>query len=318
MDVTLDIAAVLSALIWPLVVLIVLLAYRRQLPGVFRALSNRLTGVGVAGFSIELAVAKPFTPEWAGPMDLRNSATAVQVNDSTAGNFVSQLREGGPADYAQVNLGCGSEWLTSRLFIMAILFPRTKGIDAFVFVETVSGIRKRFIGWAEPERVRWALAGRYRWLELAYADAYAALLTQQPGTVVASSQGRLGYDSDPANPGPSAELVREFLQRVQAAPPMLPADLSDWIPIDAATNTWEHASWISGALLEELLGDDCRRAALGTTELRTLKPADSLHLLFSEPARFMAVTGPDQRFEYLIDRDELLPQAARQLARQSE
>jgi hypothetical protein len=318
LEVTLDIAAVLSALIWPLVVLIVLLAYRHQLPGLFNALSNRLTGVGVAGFSIELAVAKPFTPEWASLTDLRNSATPVQITDSVAATFLSQLRAGGKADYAEANLGCGEEWLTSRLFIMAIVFARTKGIHAFVFVETTGGFRRRYIGWAAPEQVRWALASRYRWLEHAYADAYAAVLTQQPNTVVASNQGRLGYDFDQANPDPSVQLVREFLQRVQAAAPMLPTDRNGWVLIDAPTDTWEHASRLDGALLEDLLGTECKRAALSVAELRTLKPADSLHLILSEAARFTAITGPDQRFEYLIDRDALLPQAARQLARLSE
>src|SRR6478752_5838395 len=88
-SVTLDIAA----LIWPLVVLIVCLAYRDRVPNMIRGLLGRIAKFEVAGISFELAKATSFAPDWnAGVLDLRRSATAVQVNDSTTSNFQMQLK----------------------------------------------------------------------------------------------------------------------------------------------------------------------------------------------------------------------------------
>jgi len=52
--------------------------------------------------------AAAFVPGWsgsAGTWDLRQKATSIQVNDSTAMTFRAQLMEGGTADYTEVNLG---------------------------------------------------------------------------------------------------------------------------------------------------------------------------------------------------------------------
>lgn len=124
------------------------------------------------------------------------------------------MTDEGTGDYVEINLGAGGEWLTSRLFIMAIVFAQMKGIGCFVFVETSGVVRKRFVGWAEPARIRWALAKRYPWLEQAYAEAYAAI-TSQRNAVIVSRNGRLGYPNAPGDPGAGIELLKEFLQRVQ-------------------------------------------------------------------------------------------------------
>src|SRR5262245_7082883 len=173
MTTTLDIAAALSAVIWPIVALVILLAFRARIPTLIEGLANRITKLEVAGIAVELTVAKPYVPQWSGTLDLRNKAAAMQISDSTARLFLSQLTDEGSADYAEVNLGAGKEWLTSRLYIMAIIFARMKGIRSFVFVETEGGVRKRYVGWAEPTAIRWALARRYPWFERAYADAYS-------------------------------------------------------------------------------------------------------------------------------------------------
>lgn len=130
--------------------------------------------------------------------------------DSTAKTFLAQLTDERTGDYAEINLGTGREWLTSRLFIMAIVFARMKGIECFVFVETSGAVRKRFVGWAEPAKIRGAVAQRYLWLERAYADAYATV-TSQRNAVVVSRHGRLGYPHAPGDPGAGIELRRSVV-----------------------------------------------------------------------------------------------------------
>jgi hypothetical protein len=151
MTVNLDIAAVLSAVIWPVMVLSRLLTFHNRIPALVEGLSRRITKLEFAGITLGLAVAKPFVPEWGRPpraLDLRHRMTAIQVNDSNARTFLSQLTEEGTADYVQVNLGTGKEWLTSRLCIMAIVFARMKGIECFVLVETEAfrSVRKHYVG----------------------------------------------------------------------------------------------------------------------------------------------------------------------------
>ncbi len=313
MNVTLDIAAALSAVIWPAIVLIILLAYRSRIPMLVESLACRVKKLEFAGVSLELAVAKAFVPEWSGTataLDLRHRATVVQVQDSTARTFLTQLTDVGMGDYAEINLGTGREWLTSRLFIMAIVFARMKGIECFVFVETSGDGRKRFIGWADPATVRWALAKQYPRLEQAYADAYAAI-TSQRNAVVVSPTGRLGYTYAPADPGAAIDLLQEFLQRVQQPGPPPAPDAERWVIIDTATNTHEHANWITADAIEQGLGRDLQADVIRSSELRSKNSAEQVRLILSMPNRFVPVVGDDQRFEYLVRRDVLVEQVAK-------
>jgi hypothetical protein len=309
LKVTLDIAALLSTLIWPVVLLTLFVKYRKEIPGLIKGVAHRVTKFEVAGISIELAKAKEFAPVWtAGAFDLRQKAAAIQVNDSTAGNFLTQLREQGDADYAEVNLGSGEEWLTSRLFIMAIIFARMKAIRSFVFLETAGGVRKRFVCLAKPERIRWALARRFPWLEQAYADAYSTVISRTQAFVVSNS-GKLGYQFSQNDPGPSIELLKEYLLRVQNPAP-LPAESESWVLIDIENNTFEHARWLNSEELEDLLGKDANRATIRSSELRPIDRTRQLGAFLALPGQFVAVTAEDQRFEYLVDRNAILEQVA--------
>ena len=322
MTINLDVAAVLAAIVWPIVVVIVLLAYRSTIPGLIGGVAGRVQKFEFAGFSLELAQAKPFTPEWsAAPfaMDLRQRATAVEVSDSTAGTFLAQLSDETSGDYAEINLGSGTEWLTSRLYIMAILFSRMKAIDCFVFTET-AGVRRRYVGWADPAKVRWALAKRCPWLEKAYAEAYAFIYNMppalQPGdTIVVSHHGRLGYTQAPQDPTPAVALLREFLTRVQQFNIPLPAT-DGWVMIDDRTNTWEHSGWIDAATLETLLGDDLHKSSVRFTDPLSLKSAAIA--VASKPAnsRYLAVTTDEHRLEYLLRGELVVEQLSQSIARE--
>ncbi|MEH2537195.1 MULTISPECIES: hypothetical protein [unclassified Bradyrhizobium] len=198
---------------------------------------------------------------------------------------------------------------------MAIVFARMKGIECFVFVETSGAVRKRFVGWAEPAKIRWAFAHRYPWLERAHAEAYANV-TSQRNAVVVSRHGRLGYPHAPGDPNTGIELLKEFLQRVQQPPVPVPtpAEPEEWVVVDPATNTQEHARWINAEELELVLGADCNVVVVRSSELRSKNAAGQLRSFLSMPARFVAVVGDDQRFEYLVRRDVLVEQVAKTMA----
>jgi hypothetical protein len=320
LSIILDIAALLSAIVWPIVLLVIALTYRKEIPAVVKGLASRITKLGVGNFSIELAVAKAFVPEWseaAGALDLRHNAQAGQVQDSFMMTFRNQLLEEGSWDYAEVDLGTGREWLTSRLFIMAIVFARMKGIKALVFLNTSGNLQKRFVCWAEPQRVRWALAKRFPWLEQAYAEAVVTIPSQYMGVIV-SNEGRLGTQFNPADPEPSISLIREFLMRVQAPAAPTPVQTADWIPVSSAPNTYEHARWLSSLELEDMLGVDCNKSRVLSEQLSPNNVTKKLRTLLSVPGDFVAVTTKERRFEYLVDRKVILEQVAKQLASQTE
>ena len=64
MNVTLDIAAVLSAVTWPLIALIALIVCRKYIPDMVKMLSGRVKKLEFAGLSLELTEVKSFTPDW--------------------------------------------------------------------------------------------------------------------------------------------------------------------------------------------------------------------------------------------------------------
>jgi hypothetical protein len=325
MNIVFDIAAALSAIVWPTMVLIVLLAYRRHVPAVFGGLASRINKLEFAGFSLELAQAKPFVPNWpaasAAP-DLRHQAAAVIINDSYRSTFLTQLNDADTGDFAEINLGRGTEWLTSRLFIMAILFSRMKGLRCFVFVETTESVRKKFVGWAEPETIHWALAKRFPWLEHAFADAYSQQFVPAGQKIIVSHQGRLAFADQPNNAMAAIELLRLFLERVQTPKPVLPPgvqppispDAAQWVGIDDATQ--EHASWLAAEELETILGEDLKKQSIRSSALQGPDSGVRTKAILSVSGPFVPVVADDGRFEYLLRGDLIVEQMAKLMAAQ--
>ena len=105
--------------------------------------------------SRKLAQAKPFAPEWSGvpnALDLRYTATAIQVNDSTRRTFLTKLTDEGTSDYAEIGLGTGKDWLNSRLFIWAIVFSDEKH-RVLRIRRSVRSREERFVGWGNVRRL---------------------------------------------------------------------------------------------------------------------------------------------------------------------
>jgi hypothetical protein len=188
-----------------------------------------------------------------------------------------------------------------------------KGIKALVFLNTSGNLQKRFVCWAEPQKVRWALAKRFLWLEQAYADANATVYSQNMGVIV-SNEGRLGTQFDRADPEPSISLIREFLTRVQSPSVPVPGDLGEWIPVSSAPSTYEHARWLSSLELEDILGVDCNKSTVFAAQLNPRDPTKQLKTLLSMSSTFVAVTTEGQRFEYLVDRSVILELVAKRFS----
>ena len=82
-----------------------------------------------------------------------------------------------------------------------------------------------------------------------------------PNTVT-SVTGRLSYQNNPDDPGPSIDLLSEFLKRIQWAPPSTPQTVSpplpesEWVILDNGRGTRERTTWLTNSLLDEILGEE--------------------------------------------------------------
>ena len=330
LSIALDIAAAVSAVVWPVVVIVALYLLRERLPALLKELAGRVSKIEFAGLTLELTKAKAFTPEYASPtagIDLRQRARAMEISDSTAGTFINQLSDPITADYAIVDLGSGDQWLTSRLFIMAVVFARMKGLHAFVF-RGQSALGRPYLGWANPNRIRWALARRYPWFEAAYAAAYATVAAgSNSNAMITSMTGRLGYQHNSADLGPSVRLLSEFLRLIQWPPepgvppvfPLSPAtppspDSADWVVINESSQTQEHAAWLTATSLETILGEELDFSHVGLGTLQGEPRSKQILNVLARTGRYVAVVQEDLRFEYLIDRALLLEQVAESLS----
>jgi hypothetical protein len=125
----------------------------------------------------------------------------------------------GRADYAIIDLGEGQNWLTTRLFLFAILMRRVRDLKTFVFLETRAGLKNRYLGLRSPDAVRWLIAREFPWMEVAFAKSYHGLAQLK----IVSESGAM----DRASVG---ALCRTFVEEIQAG-------------------GREDASWMNGAMV---------------------------------------------------------------------
>jgi hypothetical protein len=158
-----------KALAWPIVALLIAGIFRRPISVFVNAVGSRITKFSIFKVEVELLPAKPAisTPFLD---DIRTATSSAEISDSSR-MMLEQVQSGTPADFATISLGAGEEWLTSRLYVAAVLMERMRGMQVFVFVERTHSSDRRLVAVASLRQVRWALARRYPWLEAAWARA---------------------------------------------------------------------------------------------------------------------------------------------------
>lgn len=319
---TLDIAALVTAIVWPLLILIALLLFRGRLVEAAKWLAPRVRSVSLGAFSLEVAAAQPLPLQMTGAVDLRHAGQSGDVNDSTLRSFYEQISDPSRLDYAVVDLGEGREWLTSRLFILSIILSRMRGLRAFVFVETAGHVRRRLVGVAACDKVRWRLAMRFPWLEAAFAHGEALVWPEPlpPGPagvspiVVSNDQGRIEWHG--GAPEPAAQLLRAFLDLIQAPAPAALQNPEGWetLPSSAPPKV-EHADWLTAADLERIMGNALDQSSLRLTDLQFSDDTKKAALLVAQSGQWVALTRDDRVFDRLVDRMtvlELIAQRATQ------
>lgn len=302
-----DLPALLGAVTWPLIAVIAFTVFRRPLSDLVSILGQRIHKFSFGGLSLELAEVSE--------MQLQSLETEIrqldaglipQSGSSAIAGLLVQLQQGGEHNYIVIDLGSESSprWLTSRLYLLAFLIAPIDRPKCFVFVETAGPVRKRFLGTASPDRVRWALAIRYSWLETASATAYASLgeLSLDPAT---------GYLAD----WQMAQLMQQFLANIrilQPTPENPPENSAEWVTL--TNGIYEHAKWLDGARIERLLGNHISGSHVVLLPNKTVN--DLAAPVLRQKGGFVAVVDADRTFQGLIDRSGVLESIANEYLRQ--
>ena len=240
--------------------------------------------------------------------------------------MLEQVQSTTPADFATIALGAGDAWLTSRLYIAAVMMERMRGAQVFVFVEHTPSTERRLLAVGSVRQVRWALARRYPWLEAAFLRASLSVfpsggaqalpvgaawlpdprtLIQNP-SIITSNTGGLA-------PIQARQIVGNFVGLLQS-PALPPENPHEWVEL--RSGTFERGKYVTRELLASLLP----QTAFGawSDALRDSSRAQRTRAVLRRPTDFVAMVEGDREFERLTNRRALLEDIAAVLGEEPE
>ena len=295
---------VVKALAWPVFAAFALYLLRRPLIELVAQIARRAKKVSVFEVSVELATLPELQPSWSeGSIDPRRLSSA-QIFDSYLTNLFQELAKPAQAEYAIVDLKSGKAWLTSRLFVFALILGEVTGLRAFVFLESAAGVRRRFLGVATPANIRRALGRRYPWLEEAFARA---LIINYPSQAVPPPQfvSQFCNKPSPLAPGSAKGFAKNFVEGLQRTSDPPTDEINSYLDIgDQATKTLERTQWIDGELLEQDLAGFLENSWVEESpDIPRITVSESVA---RRSTSFVALVDSDRRFISLVDRYALL------------
>lgn len=310
----LDVLEVLRVAIWPLIVLISLFFLSKPLTEFLESTASRITRFSAFDIEFELgpttatsAVPLPSMERIKAPMD------AIMGGDSSAALF-EHLEAEGKAEYAVVDLGEGQEWLTSRVFIVASLFPRMRGVRTIVFLHSFQGAARVFLGCAAPREVRWRFAQTFPWLEVEMVCAECDVLRNRHGDPrLISARERIIFNNDGAlDPYEASQIAETFIRRLRPDGPGPHG--SDWVLVHGAEadGVWERAEWLTASRLRMLLGDTMSRSRI--VEDPDADGREYAARILRRSGEFVGQLDEAGVFLRLLDRRALVEEAAALLA----
>lgn len=310
------VAAVVTAVAWPLVIVALIVALWRVLPSIVENLSRRLQSLDVLGVTAKFASASATAPEPATLPSIKEPQSAAWLSSNMPG-LIGFLRRPGREDYAIVDLQQGQSWLTSRLYLFTSLLTRMRGIRCVVFVATRSP--QTFVGLADPQQLLWGLAAQQPWLEQAYAQALTDAFRQPPGEANArptDANGKLDERT-------ATELANGFLKdpsiqmHATASPwPTESVQLPKAVPV-----TFEHAAWLDPQAVTALLGNMLVTEPVIYESANQSEPEQLQAIITHPPAprqpAFVPVLDPNGQFLRLQDRATIVNAVAESAIRHS-
>ncbi len=232
-------------------------------------------------------------------LTFRTEDATMILSSSAKRSLFTMFEQPGKFEFVAINLGRGQSWLSSRLFIFAIMLQRLKSLRCIVFLCAGPDTETQFLGASTPQKVRWGLAMFQPWLENAYVEA-----CQSPVVGPLAIQNENGA----LDPNQAEQIVKGFLN-VLIKPPVPPAVRNEWEWVALAPNQQpEHATWLSKEYLQALdhiFWKDVIVASNNKDEVRAL-------LKCSAP--LVARVKRNREFISLIDRVSFLDEAMNKIS----
>jgi hypothetical protein len=295
-----DAADLVRSILWPAVAAGALYVFRDPMRQLLGVVGQRVEKISIWQIKLELSKLPEFKPS---SLDVEFRQASIVPQSGTPGLF-SQLRTAGRYDYIVVDLGSDERprWLTSRLYILALLLSQSGKLRCFVFVETLQGSRNIFTGIASMEAVRWALARDAPWLENDYVLAYSGV-----GVPV------FDEDTGMLTLWQQQQLVSNFIVGVQSPPQLVQAGTeTEWVELSEGLK--ERAKWAVARRLEHILGNEMISSSITMpldNDLNSTIPG-----VLRQRSRYIAIVDVHRRFIGLIDRHDLLDKLAAEHARE--
>lgn len=289
---------VLVAVAWPLTVLVCIVLLRSPLSAFLTGISGRVTKLSLWNVAVELSSARQMTGV---SLDEIKDPAWIPAGDSGQA-LRSHLTQPGGADYAMVDIGNGDEWLTSRLYLLAAMSERMRGIRQIVFASSVPGQpHPRFIGNASVRNVRFLLAMKFPWLEEAFSQAYSqAIQNSMPTGALISNTGALNRTS-------ATRIISDYIMILQNPGAGAPTELT---PL--THGRVERAYWVTEEVLTDVLGSDLKRDSVSLQRERTNE--ERIRALLGTQGELIPAVSVHGGFERMVNRRELLERLAREVA----
>jgi hypothetical protein len=340
----------MTALAWPIATLAIAVAFRRPLADLLTGMSTRITKLSVFKVEFELSVVP--TPAPTALLDeVRDMTVPAKLNDSYPTTLQQELfgDQGSiaKADFAVINLGSGTSWLTSRLFIAAAMLEKIRDIKVIVFLENTPTTQRRFVAIADVRELIRALGKRYPWLEVALARANLKPLCSGYGPSNAKAPDGAVWLPDPLTYQPhayldqdrNAKVVNEFigsLQERSAVGTHPSAVLPTENPMEKKNENLkqeeeeeeeetfvmlrygrrERSAWVTRDLLVALLPEEA--FDLWADAGRDAPPICRSRAVLRRAAPFVALVQGDREYWRLTNRTTLLEQIAVSLGEEPE
>lgn len=311
-------ASLLASFAWPIAVIALVFILRVPLSRIAAGLGSRVTSVGYGKFKIELAPVEltPIRPDWVVDGEDVGGLSSEQVFDSHSISLFEQLAKDTQADYVVLDLRDGKAWLTSRLYIFAVVLGRVRGVRAFVFVANRDIGSNGFVGFAAPEDIQRKLAANYPLFESALLDArtdHGTPLVQGP-TPDPKDLLPVYTPLETAEPHALQSITHQYVHKVQSKTLPPGATEDEWLYFvnKYGEARYELARWITPHRLEAILGDALKRAHfIDSPDLG--KEARAAKIL-RRKGDLVARLDEGRRFEDLIDRRAFIEKLAPEIA----
>jgi hypothetical protein len=273
---------------WPMVAIIGLFLLRKPISNFLDVLGKRANEFSIGGLGIKLTTMNE-AQLGDDVLTFRAADTFMFKSPTARRSLIRIFTQPGKYEFVAVNLGIGDKWLSSRLYIFAIMMQRMKALRCMVFLCAGDDTENQFIGAITPEKVRWGLAKLQPWLEKAYEKAYAETIESGMAKPFSVLNGNGAIDAEVAE-----EILSKFVTNLTIRP--TEKDDREWVSL-GPNNLPEHATWLSREYLRQNLDYAFWTDVIVVSE--TKKEAKAL-LKCSAP--YVAKIKKDGNFLSLIDR----------------